>query len=1020
VVVTATHYCELHALSNFSFLRGASHPAELIGQAQALGYRGLALTDECSLAGVVRAHEAARRLPAGCDFKLIIGAEFHSLDGLHLVLLAPTQTAYSQLCALITRARRRSSKGRYQIKRADFEAGLGDCLALWIPPAASSRSARTSDHCTQAVWLRNVFPERGWIAVELHRGAHDVTRLTALLALAKTHDLPAVAAGDVHMHHRSRRRLQDVLTAIRHGCTVQTAGRRLYPNGERRLRSLTELRSIYPPALLAESVAIAERCHFSLSQLHYEYPSELVPEGMNASAHLRALTEAGMQRRWPQGASTEVRAQIDKELALIAELRYEHFFLTVHDVVEYARSRNILCQGRGSAANSAVCYALHITEIDPARAQLLFERFISRERNEPPDIDVDFEHERREEVIQYVYGKYGRDRAALAATVICYRTRSAIRDAGKALGIDSAGSQPDARRVRLLAELVRDLVGFPRHLSQHVGGFVISGEPLSALVPVENAAMPDRTVIQWDKDDLESLGLLKVDVLALGMLTAIRRCFGLIERYHGRTMRMQDVPAEDPATYDMICRGETVGVFQIESRAQMSMLPRLQPRTFYDLVIEVAIVRPGPIQGGMVHPYLQRRAQPHTVDYPSTALKGVLERTLGVPIFQEQVMRIAIVAADFTPGEADGLRRAMAAWKRRGTLEPYRKRLLAGMAKNGYTAGFAEQIYKQILGFGEYGFPESHAASFALLTYVSSWLKCHEPAAFAAALINSQPMGFYQPAQLTQEVRRNGVTVLPVDVTVSDWDCTLEADAAAMHAAATTFALRLGLRLVRGLAAADGQRIASLRAARPYSSIDDLAARAALSKHAMQALAGAGALRSLTPHRHAAHWQALGVERLPGLIAGLSARETLPPLPPPTESAEILADYRHLGLTTGRHPLALLRPWLAQRRIYSSRELQQLTDGQQVRVGGLITHLQRPATAAGVVFMTLEDETGIANIIVWSQVFETQRQSALESSLLVVSGALQKSHGVTHVIARRLHNASHWLGGLERRSRDFR
>jgi error-prone DNA polymerase len=1024
-------YAELHSLSNFSFLRGASHPAELVTQAHALGYRALALTDECSLAGVVRAHEAARALKAP-DFQLIIGAEFRATCGFKLVLLAPSQRAYGQICRLITLGRRRSKKGEYRLTREDFQSGLEDCLALWLPaPQASTAQAR---------WLRDFFPERAWLAVELHRAADDVARLQLALSLACDNGLPCVASGDVHMHVRERRMLQDLLTAVRHGCTVEQAGWRLYPNAERHLRTLPELTDLYPAILLQESIAIAERCRFSLDQLRYEYPPELVPAGRTAREHLRALTDEGLERRWPHGAPAHVRAVIDKELALIAELRYEHFFLTVHDLVAFARRKDILCQGRGSAANSAVCYALGITEIDPGRMQLLFERFLSRERNEPPDIDVDFEHEQRELVMQYVYDKYGRERAALAATVICYRTKSAVRDVGRALGIRDAdldrlthlqvwwdppgdlqralagaGWQPDAARLQLMLPLVHELIGFPRHLSQHVGGFVISGEPLNRLVPIENAAMPDRTVIQWDKDDLESLGLLKVDVLALGMLTALHRCFDLIEGYSGRRLCMQSIPPKDQATFDMICRAETIGVFQIESRAQMSMLPRLQPRNFYDLVIEVAIVRPGPIQGDMVHPYLQRREHPESVSYPSKHLQGVLERTLGIPIFQEQVMQIAVVAADFTPGEADGLRRAMAAWKRRGGLHPYRERLMAGMAKNGYSPQFAEQIYKQISGFGEYGFPESHAASFALLTYISSWLKCHEPAAFAAALINSQPMGFYAPAQITQEVRRQGVTVLAADVTRSDWDCTLELEPGAPPAQP---ALRLGLRLVRGLQRAQTDRLLAERHRRPFASIDELAARAQLARPAMRALAAAGALDALSAHRHEAHWRSCGIEHLPPLLEGLAASEPTPTLPAPTETQIILADYRYLGLTTGRHPLALLRPSLVRKGFSSSSDLQQLASGSRVRVGGLVTHMQQPATASGVIFASLEDETGIVNVILWPQVFQAQRRCALESSLLVVDGTLQRRNRVAHVVARHLSNGSAWAG-LERTSRDF-
>jgi error-prone DNA polymerase len=834
----------------------------------------------------------------------------------------------------------------------------------------------------------------------------------------------------VHMHRRSRRRLQDLLTAIRHGCTLDAAGERLFPNGERHLRALPTLARLYPPELLAASCAIAERCCFDLGRLHYEYPAELVPAGSSASDHLRALTEAGARERWPEGVPAAVATLLARELALIAELRYEHFFLTVHDAVRFARGRGILCQGRGSAANSAVCYALGITEVDPARMNLLFERFISRERREPPDIDVDFEHERREEVIQYLYAKYGRERTALAATVITYRTRSARRDVERALGItptaadapagaasavSAAAAAARAARAGLAAQLIGELRGFPRHLSQHVGGFVISGEPLHELVPIENAAMPERTVIQWDKDDLETLGLLKVDVLALGMLTAVRKALEFTAAHRGWPRRVQDIPAEDRATYDMICRGETVGAFQIESRAQMSMLPRLRPRCFYDLVIEVAIIRPGPIQGGMVHPYLRRREHPDDVSYPSPALAEVLRRTLGVPIFQEQVMQIAVAAAGFSAGEADQLRRSMAAWKRRGGLEPFRERLLRGMAANGYSAEFAEGIYRQILGFGEYGFPESHAASFALLTYISCWLKCHEPAAFFAALLNSQPMGFYQPAQLVQEARRGGVAVLPPDVQLSEWDCTLEP-----AAAGGALAIRIGLRLVRSLPRADAGRLIAARAAAPFRDIADLAQRAALGRRSLQLLAEAGALRSLSEHRHAASWLALGAEPPPGTLPLAAAAEPALALPRPTAAQEILADYRRLALSTTRHPLALLRERLRTLGFSSGLELRALPDGTPVRVGGLVTHLQQPGTASGVVFLSLEDETGIVNVILWPQVFASQRAPALAASLLEVSGTLQNQHGVTHVIARKLCNRSRWLAGMARRSRDFR
>jgi error-prone DNA polymerase len=1006
-------YAELHCLSNFSFLRGASHPAELVTHAHELGYRALALTDECSMAGVVRAHEAAQALPQDRRLQLIVGAEFRCSEGLQLVLLAPEQRAYAQLCQLITRSRRRAAKGRYALAQADLESGLDQCLALWLPPPDGALAAEQA--LAEGRWLRERFPERAWLAVELHRGAGDRARLAHCQDLARRCALPAVAAGDVHMHRRHRRRLQDLLTAIRHGCTLESAGARLFPNGERHLRPLRTLARLYPPELLAASLAIAERCQFDLGQLRYEYPAELVPAGSSASAHLRALTEAGARRRWPQGVPPPVAALLEKELQLVAELGYEHFFLTVHDVVDFARQRDILCQGRGSAANSAVCYALGITEVDPARMSLLVERFISRERREPPDIDVDFEHERREEVIQYIYAKYGRERTALAATVVTYRSRSARRDVERALGISPAAAADPAHSARaaLAAGLIAELRGFPRHLSQHVGGFVISGEPLHELVPIENAAMPERTVIQWDKDDLETLGLLKVDVLALGMLTAIRKTLEFIRAQRGWPGRVQDIPAEDRATYDMICRGETVGVFQIESRAQMSMLPRLRPRSFYDLVIEVAIIRPGPIQGGMVHPYLRRRQDPGSVSYPSPALAEVLRRTLGVPIFQEQVMQIAVVAAGFTAGEADQLRRSMAAWKRRGGLEPFRDRLLSGMSANGYSAEFAEGIYRQILGFGEYGFPESHAASFALLTYFSCWLKCHEPAAFFAALLNSQPMGFYQPAQLVQEARRSGVTLLPPDVLRSDWDCTLE------RATGGALAIRIGLALVRSLPNAHAQRLLDARAQAPFQSIAELAQRAALPRRSMQLLATAGALRSLSEHRHAASWLALGAEPPPGSLGLASPVEPAVTLPRPSAAQEIMADYRQLSLSTTQHPLVLLRAQLRRARIRSHLELRALPDGAAVRVGGLVTHLQQPGTASGVVFLSLEDETGIVNVILWPQVFMAQRTPALGASLLVVSGRLQNQNGVTHVIAHRLHDRSHWLAGLTRRSRDF-
>ncbi|MGD8680811.1 MAG: DNA polymerase III subunit alpha, partial [Lysobacterales bacterium] len=837
-------YAELACISNFTFLAGASHPQELVARAAELGYSAIAIADECSLAGVVRALEEARRCEArGRHIQLIPAGSFRLENGSRLVLLPEDQAGYTELCTLITQGRRNAAKGEYALPDRRFEHGLAHCLALWLPEDESD--------LLTAHWLAAWFPGRSWLGVSLHLGPDDDARLRRLQATAWAAGLPVTACGDVRMHVRSRRMLHDVLAAIRHGCSVGELGYRALPSGERHLRSRDRLAQLFPAHMLAESAAIAKRCHFRLDQVRYRYPREVVPEGVTPMEHLRQLTEAGIRERWgsrgqsnhrgqskgtecatlslysdpisPDPISPTLRAQIDKELALIKELHYESYFLTVYDIVRFARSQGILCQGRGSAANSAVCYCLGITEVDPARMSMLFERFISRERDEPPDIDVDFEHERREEVIQYIYRKYGRDRAALAATVISYRPRSAIRDVGKALGFSLAQVEQLARntawwdnpegfterigqqgfdlenlKVRHLAYLVQTLVGFPRHLSQHVGGFVISETPLASLVPVENAAMPGRTVIQWDKEDLETLGLLKVDCLALGMLSAIHRCLDLINNWgqsknsdplhsdsdsrcsnfysdpNYQPLSVANIPPEDPETYAMIQQADTVGVFQIESRAQMAMLPRLKPACFYDLVIEVAIVRPGPIQGNMVHPYLQRRRGTEQVIYPSDDLKAVLERTLGVPIFQEQVMQIAMVAAGFSGAEADVLRRSMAAWARRGGMEHMHRRLVGGMRERGYSEEFAEQIFNQIKGFGEYGFPESHAASFALLVYVSAWLKRHHPAAFTCALLNSQPMGFYQPAQLVQDAQRHGVKVLPADVRYSDWDCTLE------------------------------------------------------------------------------------------------------------------------------------------------------------------------------------------------------------------------------------------------------
>jgi error-prone DNA polymerase len=1024
-------YAELHCLTNFTFLRGASHPEELVERAHALGYAALAITDECSLAGVVRAHVAAKEL----GLKLVVGTEVQLADGPKLVLLACNRSGYGNLSELVTRGRRSAAKGSYRLVCADLDGGLAECLVPRGTPC-------DPDH---ARWVAERFPGRTWVAAELLCGPDDRAQLDALRALARSAGLPLVAAGDVHMHLRSRRRLQDVLTAVRLGKPVAACGRALHPNGERHLRLRLRLAQLYPHELLAETLRVAERCVFSLDELRYEYPEEVVPAGETPTSWLRRLVEDGLKWRFAAAEAgngkqdpvpPQVRELIEHELALIADLGYEPYFLTVHDIVRFARERRILCQGRGSAANSAVCYALGITEVDPGRMSTLFERFISRERNEPPDIDVDFEHQRREEVIQYLYTKYGRDRAALAATVITYRTKSAVRDAGKALGFDpaqvdrlagaaawwdgrqalpgriaEAGLDPASRPVAQLVEIAGTLIGFPRHLSQHTGGFVIARDRLSRLVPIENAAMPERSVIEWDKDDLDALGLLKVDVLALGMLSAIRRALDLVAARRGRPFTMSDVPPEDPATYAMIQRADTVGVFQIESRAQMSMLPRLRPECFFDLVIEVAIVRPGPIQGGMVHPYLRRRSGAEQVDYPSAAVESVLRRTLGVPIFQEQVMQLAIVAAGFTPGEADRLRRAMAAWRRKGGLEPFEQRLKDGMHRRGYSEGFADQIYRQILGFGEYGFPESHSASFALLVYVSSWIKCHEPAAFLVALLNSQPMGFYAPSQLVQDAQRHGVEVRPVDACASDWECTLEGRA--------SLAVRLGLLMVKGLSEAGARRIVAARAAAPFADVADLARSAQLDRRDLRCLAAAGALNALADHRHRAYWDVAGIETRAHLLREAPVRETTPALAAPTEGEDLVADFASLGLTLGRHPLALLRDRLHGMGFATAAEVRAARHGQALRTSGIVIGRQRPDTASGVVFVTLEDETGCVNVIVWRDLGERQRRELLGARLLAVHGVIEREGDVVHVVARRLTDHSALLGALVTRSRDF-
>ncbi|OZI76020.1 error-prone DNA polymerase [Bordetella genomosp. 2] len=1046
-------YAELQCLTNFSFLQGASHPGELVEQAARLGYAALAITDECSLAGVVRALVEAEkhRLPLIIGSTLALRAD-PAAPALQLVLLAQTRTGYGNLSELITLGRSRAPKGEYRLAPDDIAApgaahahlrSMPECLAILSPPHGVDADLLAD----QARWLARTFPGRAWVGLTLLHHARDDLHKAAVQQAAQAAGLPVVALGRVQMHLRSRKPLHDTLAAIRSKRSVAQCGYDLLPNAEQHLRTRMRLAALYPPETLAQTLAIAKRCTFSLRELKYEYPDEIVPAGETPTSHLRRAVLAGARDRFPDGVPAWVAQLIEKELALIAELEYEPYFLTVHDIVREARRRDILCQGRGSAANSVVCYCLGITAVHPHQSQTLFERFISKERNEPPDIDVDFEHQRREEVIQYIYEKYGRDRAALTAVVISYRPRSVLRDTGRALGVDpgiidavarahqwwdgkqallrtlgSCGLDPQSPVARHWAILAETLMGFPRHLSQHPGGFVISRGNLARLVPIENAAMPERSVVQWDKDDLDALGLLKVDILALGMLSVLHRALDFAGRRRGRPLALHEIPAGDEAAYDMICEADTIGVFQIESRAQMSMLPRLRPRKYYDLVVQVAIVRPGPIQGGMVHPYLRRRQGNEPETYPSEAVRGVLSRTMGVPIFQEQVMQIAMVAADFSAGEADALRRSMASWKRKGGIDKFNDKLVKGLLKNGYSAAFAEAIIRQIQGFGEYGFPESHAASFALLAYASAWLKCHEPEAFLAALLNSQPMGFYAPAQLVQDARRHGVTVLPADAAVSGWEASLETPPAPAGAStgAPRPAVRLGLNQVQGLSEDAARRIERAREERPFADTRDLGRRAALSRHELDALAAADALRSLAGHRRLASWQASASVASRDLLRDADIIETdTPALPAPTEGQSISADYRSLRLTLRRHPLALLRPRLQALRFQTAETLKSYPHRRLARACGLVTVRQRPQTAKGVIFVTLEDETGPVNVVVRTELIERQRRELLGATLLGVYGTWQSVEGVSHLVAQRLVDLSELLGGLAARSRNF-
>lgn len=1026
-------YAQLYTTTNFTFLTGASHPAEYVYRAYELGYDAIAITDECSLAGIVKAFVAAQEL----NVKLIVGSRFHLSNGMQLIAIAPSRIAYAELSGFITLARRRAEKGNYEAHFEDLRFRLRNCLIIWVGDLHESIAEAAASE------LSSAFKGRIWLGINhrLHGGEQrDFDRWHRL---GSELSIPLVACGEALMHSKTRKPLQDILTAIRHNTPVQQMGTRLELNGEACLQPLPHLARLYPEQLLDETCEIADRCHFSMDELRYQYPQELVPEGLTPIVHLRALVTEGQHRRWPDGTSAANQALLDKELELIEELEYEYYFLTVHDIVKFAREQGILCQGRGSAANSVVCYCLFITEIAPGQIGVLFERFISRERDEPPDIDVDFEHQRREEVIQYIYQKYGRERAALAATVITYRSRSAVRDVGKALGLEeslvdhlakniawwdrsvdlekhaeSLGVNVSNKMLQHFFNLVQQIYGFPRHLSQHTGGFVISESRISDLVPLENASMPDRTIIQWDKEDLESMRLLKVDVLALGMLSALRRSLESIATYDPVIRSLQDIPREDPETYQMLSRGDSVGVFQVESRAQMAMLPRLQPKCFYDLVIQIAIVRPGPIQGDMVHPYLRRRAGEEPITYPSDAIREVLAPTLGVPIFQEQVMRLSMVAAGFTGGEADELRRAITNWGKNSKLLLFEDKFKSGLLANGYTQEFADRLFEQVKGFGGYGFPESHSASFAILCYVSSWIKCHHPAAFYCALLNSQPMGFYSPSQLVQDARRHGISVLPVDINQSQYENTLEMDEGGNRG------IRLGFVQVHSLKTQKAQAIETARGTVPFASLKDVARRTNLSDADLECLASADAFSTIAGDRYRARWQASALMPHSQLLEGSEAGTDDLLMAGPSLEKNVVDDYSSLGLTLRAHPMEILRSEPPFNRCKRFSDLLSLPHKGFVRIAGIVTGKQRPGTASGVMFLSLEDETGTSNVVIWASTQERFRSEILTGKLLIIKGTVEiLTEGVgvpiVHVIAGHVQDVSGRLHTLASKSRDF-
>jgi error-prone DNA polymerase len=1027
-------YVPLWCKSNFSFLEGASHPDELVEEAYRLGLPALALTDRDGVYGIVRAYVKAREI----GLKLIIGSEITTDDRSSMVLLAQDHAGYANLCRLITKGRLRSEKGESAVTWDEVCAHAPGLIALW--GGEQSLLVGEAEMDEVAAKLRDAFADRLYGLIARHRREEEIVQETRLRLRASRYGMPLVAANEVLYHTPARRRLQDVLAAIRLGIPVASCGQKLKPNAEYGLKPPYAFARHFAddPAAIDRTFEIAERCSFSLNEICYRYPSEQLPDGTTSAEWLRRQTFNGARRRYGEKIPDEVAAQIEKELEIIEALDYPGYFLTMWEIVEFCRSNDILCQGRGSAANSAVCYCLGVTAIDPVHMGLLFERFISKERAEPPDIDLDIEHDRREEVIQYVYQKYGRDRAAMVANVVRYRSRSALRDVGKALGLSETaldrvakflssyehvrpevlaqmGIDPSGGSHEHLLQLSNEILDFPRHLSIHPGGFLLGHEPVHDMVPIENATMPERTVIQWDKEDVEDLGLFKVDLLGLGGLTQLDLCFKLLRERRGVELSMATIPPKDEATFDMICKSDTVGVFQIESRAQMAMLPRLRPRNFYDLVIEISIVRPGPITGGMVHPYLRRRQSKEAIEFPHPSLKPVLEKTLGVPLFQEQVMRLAMVAADYSPGEADQLRRDMAAWHRTGRMERHRERLITRMQAKGIAVEFAERVFEQIRGFGEYGFPESHAASFALIAYATAWLKCHYPAEFACSLLNAQPMGFYMPATIVEDAKRHRVVVRYIDVQASEWDCTLEKCGKSVDG----FAVRMGLRYVKGLGEQEWEKIVQARRVAGFASLQDFVRRTGLDEGSLSALAEAGALDSLDVDRRTALWDVRRLARTQKESLSLPARERQPGFTSLSDFEEVSWDYRRTSHSARRHPLEPMRASLIRQGLPNARTVAAMKNGAKVRYAGLVICRQRPGTAGGVVFMTLEDETGFVNVVVWESVFQHYSVLAKTVSFLGISGKLQVEDGVVHLVAEELWEPRVELRPASTRSRDF-